>query len=205
MSKITTAIPEQKFQFITRRVFEILMDEFNQQQILTYDNELDVDFFLERTMPFDKEELPTINISFVDGDYSNKHQGSQDGLYQIFIDAYASAKTTATQAGDTLANLKVQKMLGVTRAILEDPVYKTLGVVPPFIMKSYVSKITIAAPNKNSNMDGVNNSMGRLIFNVVANETSKLIIPQLIAEYQTQIKIDNSGKGYFYLGINYPN
>lgn len=200
-SKITQAIVQQKFEFIRDRIFEILVVEFDQQHILTYDDDLDVGIYLERTMPFDEVEIPAITVGYAEGDYSNKHQGSQDGLYTYHIDHFASAKSTLGIAGDTKSNLKLQKMMGVTRAILEDPIYKTLGVTPPFIMKSYVSKMGIAASKEPR--DATNQSMGRVIFNVVANETSKLIIPTIIEDYKTHIKIDNTGKGYFYLGETY--
>lgn len=200
MSKINTVIPKQKFEYIRDRVFEIIMSEFEGQYLQSYDPDLDLSVFIERSTPLDKTELPGIVVSLAAGNFGNKNQGSVDGTYQINIDHYTSAKSAAGVSGDTYAAKKLHKILGISRAILEDPIYKTLGFTPPFIMKSFISELNIAAQNKE---DAENTSMGRLVFNVVANETSKLLIPDLIEGYNTSIKIDNSGKGYFYKGENY--
>lgn len=201
MSKITQVINRQAYEYIRDRILEILVDELDNQAIISYDADLEVNVFLEIANPLDKTELSAIVISLASGKYDNKHQGSVDGLYQFHIDCFTNAKTTAADAGDTISTVRLHKILGVCRSILEDPIYKTLGFVPPFIMKTFVGEINIATPNKE---DASNTSMGRLLFNVVANETSKLIIPNLIEGYDTTVKIDNTGKGYFYQGENYP-
>ncbi len=200
MSLITQPISKQLFEFIRLRILEILVSEFQGQFLLTGDYELEVKIFIERSTPLDKTELDAIVISFAHGAYSNKNQGSVDGMYQFHIDCFTSEKSSNGVSGDTAAMIKLHKIVGLVRSILEDPIYKTLGVQPPIIMKSFISEINIAASNKE---DALNTSMARLVFNVSANETNKLIIPPLIAGYTTSIKINGTGRGYFYEGINY--
>lgn len=195
MSKITQPISSQAFEFIRDRIFEIIVDEFDGQHTLTTDDDLELNVFLERNTPLDKTEISSIVISLATGSFGNKHQGSVDGTYQFHIDFFTNSKTNSSISGDTKAALKLHKIMGLGRAILEDPIYKTLGFVPPFIMKTWFSEFNIAAGNKE---DALNSAMSRLIFNVVANETSKLIVPNLIEGYKTSIKIDSTGKGYFY-------
>ena len=200
MSKITQIISTQRFESIRDRILEILVDEMDHQYYLTSDEDLNVSVFIERNNPIDKTELSAIVVSLAKGAYSNKNQGSVDGDYIYNVDVYTNSKTTENGAGDTLAAIKMQKLMGVCRSILEDPIYKTLGFAPPFLMKTNVSEFNIAAGNKE---DALNTGMGRLTFNVTTNETNKLIVPNLIEGYETTVKIDNSGKGYFYQGENY--
>lgn len=197
---IIQPIAPQRFEFIRDRTMAILMSEFEQQFILTGDYSLQLNFFVERSNSLDEDELDAIIVSLAHGDYSNKNQGSVDGAYMYHIDHYTKSKSSLGIAGDTAAQIKLQKFMGITRAILEDPVYKTLGVVPPFIMGSWVSEFDIAPPKP---QDVQNVAMGRIVFNVRANETSNLIVPTLIKGYNTQIKINGTGKGYFYQGENY--
>lgn len=200
MSRITQVIGTQYYELIRDRTLAILIDEFEKQFILTGDYELEIEAFIERGTPIDKTELSTVIVSMASGTFGNKNQGNVDGSYMFHIDFYTNSKTTSESDGGYLAKKKLHKLMGVGRAILEDPLYKTLGYTPPFIMKSIVSELNIAAPNKE---DAVNTGMGRLGFSVTANESSKLTVPSLIDGYETQIKIDNTGKGYFYEGETY--
>lgn len=195
MSKITKEINQQNFEFIRDRILQILVDEFEGQFILSYDDDLDLSVYVERSTPIDKTEIPAIVISLSNGNYNNKNQGCVDGTYVYNIDFFTNAKSSEGISGDTLAATKLQKIMGVGRAILEDPIYKTLGVTPPFVMKTFVSEMNIAQQNKE---DAENTSMGRLLFNVVSTETTTPIVPSLIEGFKTAIKIDQSGKGYFY-------
>ncbi len=198
MSKIIKTIDPASFEYVRDRLLEILVSELDGQYLLTYDVELDnISVYLEKNAPVDKTELSSIIISLAVGTYSNKNQGSVDGSYMYHIDVFANSKTSPVKSGDTASSIKLQKIMRVCRGILEDPIYKTLGFVAGFILKTYVSEFNIAPGNKE---DALNSSMGRISFTVVANESSKLLVPSLIAGYETTVKIDGSGKGYFYEG-----
>ncbi len=200
MSNIPAVIPPASFELIRDRILQILLIEFENQYLLTYDDALYLGVYIERSTPLDKTELNAIVISLFDGDYSNKNQGYVDGIYTFNIDCFSSAKSSQGISGDTLAMKDLQKIMRVVRAVLENPVYKTLNFTPGGINKTYISKISIGPSNKE---DALNTSWGRLIFNVIAPETTSLITPALIGGYDTRIKIDNSGRGYFYEGNNY--
>lgn len=195
MSRITAAISAQSFELIRDRIVEILVDEFDGQYLLTYDAELIVDVFKERNTPVDKAELSCIIVSFANGIYGNKNQGHVDGDYQYNIDVYTNAKTNDSQSGDTKSATKLQKLIGIIRAILENQAYKTLGFITPRIMNTIVSEINIRRYDPN---DTVNTSMGRITFKVRAAETTAPMDANLIDGYQTTVLIDQSGKGYFY-------
>ncbi len=200
MPNITHVILSQGYEIVRDRVAIILTDEIERQAILSYDAYLDlVEVKVEQSNPVDKIEIPTINVSFASNSFSNKNAGgSEDGLITIYVDVYTSAKTSLSLVpGDKIASIRCQKLLGLCRYILSDPIYKTLGLLAPSISRVYSGEINIkqVAPD-----DAINQTMGRYTFYVLCNESNKLIVPNLIAGYQTTVNLDNTTLGYFYEG-----
>lgn len=195
MSRITAAIAPQGFELIRNRIGEIIADELSNQAALLGDEKLDATVFVERTSPIDKTELPVINVSLSNGKYENKHQGSVDGTYAFNVDVFTKSKSTDNADGDVESAFILQRIIGICRSILENPIYNTLGFATPFIGRTYCSEINIAAPGKD---DSINTMMGRLTFNVMCNEPNVLISPALIAEYNTQVKLELTDKGFYY-------
>lgn len=196
---ITNVIPKQGFEVVRDRVADILAIEIDAQAQLSYEAYLDlVSVHVEMANPIDKIEMPYIVVSYASTDFSNKHQGSEDGLNTYYADVYTSAKTTPTNPGDKIAAFRCQKLLGLCRYIMADPIYKTLGLATPYI--SRVANVDIKM-GEVSKSDAINTCMGRLTISVVCNESNKLIIPNLIDGYTTSIKLDETDLGYFYEGI----
>lgn len=196
---ITNVVPKQNFEVIRDRIADILNIEIDSQAQLSYEAYLDlVTVNTEIANPVDKIDLPCIIVSYANTNFSNKHQGSEDGLSSYHIDIYTSAKSTSTNPGDKIAALRCQKLLGLCRYILADPIYKTLGLVAPSISRVSNGEINIG---QISQSDAINTCMGRLTVNVLCNESNKLIVPQLIAGYTTSVQLDESDSGYFYEGV----
>lgn len=187
MPVITNIITAQSFEIIRDRIAYILFDEFQNQRTLTANQDLNVIVTTENKAPNDFTELPLITVSISNGDYSNKNQGSSDGVYIYNVDLYTSSKTKSTGEGATLATIKLHKLMGIARYILEDPQYKTLGFAvggsnTAFILRSIVQSIAFKDIDPN---DANNVSMGRLTFAVTANESNKLLVPTLLAHNNT--------------------
>lgn len=199
MPLIVDVIPPQGFEIVRDRIGEILFDEISSQVAQSYNTDIDAQVYVERSNQIDKTELPLINISLSTGSYDNKNQGNLNGTYIFDIDAYTHSKSTEDESGDVLAALKLQRILGVCRAILENPVYKTLGYMPGFIIRTGCSDINIAIPGAGK-LDTLNTLMGRLSFTVVLIENTELIVPVLIAGYDTSIKMVLTNTGYKYVG-----
>ena len=135
---ITNVVPSQGFEIVRDRIATILASEIDTQAQLSYEPYLaSVNVDVEIANPIDKIELPCVIVSFANDNFSNKTQGSEDGLCTYYVDVYTSAKTTATTAGDKIAMFRLQKLLGLCRYILADPIYKTLGLVAPSISRVY--------------------------------------------------------------------
>lgn len=205
MPQINSIIASQAFELLRDRIFEILVDEIENQFQLTGDYDLDIDVYKESSGPFDISQLPVVNVQFASGDWENRNVNSDDGTYQFNIDVHTAAKNTSAGAGDTSAAIKLQQILGVCRAILRNPKYKTLGfaVAPsgtPFILRTFCANVNIAATGA---QDANNTAMGRIVFTVQANEVVAFVEPDLLDGYETTVKIDETGKGYIWIGENY--
>lgn len=200
MSKIDQLIPKRNFELVRDRIGEILLDEWNAQNI-TYNNPTKIkSIWVARTRPFDPSELPAINVSHAGAKYADKHQNNKVGTVQYFIDVYAHAKGTKERAGDELSDALCDSILAICDYILEDSKYYHLGYEPGFIASLGVIEIQKAQADKD---DAKNISMGRLIFNVKMGESNKFIEPNMIQGYGTTMKLGNTTKGYIWEGTPY--
>lgn len=195
MSEIENIIPQQAYELVRDRIGAILYSELSEQVVLSGNYDLDADVYVERYVPFNTTETPAINVTLASGAYDNKHQGSSRGTYTYNIDGYVSAKSDDDDHGDMIAMPKLHRLLGVCRAILENPIYKRLMYAPPFISHTMVQGINIAEP---SPMDGAFNVMGRITFSVVVNETTQLLDGVEFYAMCTQVKLYETDKGYMY-------
>ena len=200
MAVIDGIIPAQAFETVRNRIAVILGDELEGQLVLAGDYDNDAEVYVERFVAFDKTELPCINVALDRGSYDGQVQGQSDGTYLFNVDVYHHAKTTGTdndERGDTLAMLKLSRLMGICRAILENPKYKTLAFTPPFVINRHVVSIAIANVD---NKDAVNAVMGRLVVSVKVPETTEVITPGEIEGMDTTVKLVLTDKGYRYEG-----
>ncbi len=195
MANITGIISTQAFELIRDRIGAILADEIAGQYVLTADDDINADVYLERSNPFDKEDTPAVNVSFSGGNYSNEHQGDSVGVYTYDVDVYTKASSSDSVGGDVASMLKVHKLAGICRAIIRDQYYKTLAFTPPFIRRVTVKDVNIAQMDSG---DAANIAQSRLTIEVTVNETTELLDTVLIGEFVTQVKLNETDKGFIY-------
>lgn len=195
MPRLNQIIPSQSFEIIRDRIGLILADEIDNQAVLNYDPDLDLVVWVERTVPYDKAELPAVNISLARGTYEGQTVIQTDGTYLYNIDVYANSASTISDDGDSDSKFKLHKILGICRAILENSQYKTLGFPPPFIMNRHIVDLNIAETNA---QDGKYTSMGRLVLSVRVPENSQIPSAELIDGISTSIRLAQSNQGYYY-------
>jgi len=194
---IQNLIPLQNFELIRDRIGSILFDEVKNQSILDSNNpDLDATIYSERIIPYSVSETPAINVSFSGGNYSVQTQIHTDGVYKYFIDVYTSANTEGAERGDKLSLQKLHRLLGICRAILENPQYKTLLFPAPSIERINVSSIDIAEPE--NKQDSTSSVFGRLTLEVRIPEYVQLLIPNQIDGSDTGVKIELTDEGYVY-------
>lgn len=197
MALITTIIPLQSFELVRNQLGAILIDEIHNQSVLNGNNaDIDAKVWLERIVPFDKTEMPAVNIMLSNGTYDEFNIKQDDGTYIINIDVYTSGKSTAANDGDKLAMLKLQRLIGIIRAIIQDPKYYTLGFNLPFVMKRKIESIQISEPTLQD--DALHSVMGRLSLSVKVPETTFIPGAPLIAGNETKVKLYLTDKGYQY-------
>lgn len=198
MSLITLPIQPQAFEIIRDQIAVILTDEIDNQHVLTYDTRLsNIKVFVEAANPEDKVDLSIVNVSFVKAGFGElkAYDGTTKGTYIYFIDFYTNSKQTATSRGDKLSTTTLQRLLGVSRVILDYPVYKTLGFGPGFIFRVNCKEINIRDESKN---DALNSRMGRLMLEVQAQETTGIPEGILLVDSDTRVQLNDTEEGYYY-------
>lgn len=191
-------IEKKNFETIGDQLGAIITEELAYQKS-EYDNpDCDcVDVYRERTSRIDSTEMSVVNVSYASTEFSNKNQGSKTGDSTYFIDVYASSKSTRTEDGDKLANLKLQRIMGIIDEIIENPIYKKLGFTTPAISGHMVENMEIIYPRADE-ADALSNCFGRLTVKVRANETTGLLNGTPLTSAITQVKLGLTDKGYRY-------
>jgi len=193
MSKIINQIPPDNFESVRNRIGEIIADEFANQFTLSGDSIYEAGIWVDRFIPLDKEEMPAVNISVVDGRYDNKDRRAERNTCRYAIDVYADSKSNPAVEGDLLATAAVHRMIRAVRAILSSPHYITLGFSTAFIFTTKVDTFTVVSP---SAPDGTHSTMSQIIFEVIMNEYVEQIQPVLAEGYDTEVLVNETDKGY---------
>lgn len=202
MAVINNPIAQRPFEVIRDRIANILADELWNQSVINYDESLDATIYTERFVPFDRSDMPCVNVMLTRGNFDNYKAIDKDGTYQFFIDVYHRASTTDSVGADEMAHRNLHRLIGVIDAILSDTRYVTLGYERPFISRVEVTEIKIAEPKDDHDAQSV--AMGRVFFSVRVPSSVESIQPRLMAGYDTQVKIGTTDIGYIYSGANIP-
>lgn len=196
MALITEAIPQQNFEKILDRLGSVLTVEFAGQFTLTSDADLKVNIYNERIIPFEPEELPAINICLARGDYENKTIRDVNGRYLYHIYVVTSAENTDDASGDQLAKVKLNKIVGVIRAILANRVYVTLGFAQPSIQHHSTLNFDVLQPPYERDTDHI--TTGVLEHVVRIEEKTQLEDGTPWAESNTTVTLIDTEKGFKY-------
>lgn len=193
MSKINYQIPEQNFELISKKVGAIIFLELPIQ----YPSPNTPKVFLNRIVPFDASELPAINVIYGGSRYPSKDRESRDSNDTILIDVTEKGIASDTGRGDALASDKLNKLIGIIAYILESTEYENLDLPVPLIRRTQIESINIIDPTKTG--DNNNTVSGRLTFRVDAIESSILKQPTPAEGYTTNVKLDETDKGYKFI------
>lgn len=197
---INEAIGSQNFELIRDRIGEILANELNNQATLKSDESLNSDnltVWTERFIPFDKEELPAINVALSSGDYSGETPVTADGSYLYTIDIFTKAKTkkngTSLELGDKKSSLQCQMITGLCRSILMNSLYLTLGFERGYIHRRKINSLNVAQLKE---QEGIYPFMIRLEMTVKVTETTIEELPTDAAGYDSVFTINETDKGF---------
>lgn len=197
MALIPGIIPTQAFETIRDAIASILYTEIRNQETLSGNTYIQEDsYYSERFLKPDETEFPLLNIQFAGGGYGNKDMTRVDGSYVYYIAVYTSSKSDANDGGDKKATHKLHRVLGLIRAILENPIYYNLAFIQPVVLESLVSNIRI--PKNDEFTDAAYSIMGYVEYTVRVNEFVNLLEPIPLASSITQVKLYLTDKGYRY-------
>lgn len=199
MAKLNKVINPQAFELIRDRIASILYDEIGNQYVLTYDPDLaSIPIEIEGINPEDKIDLPLINVSLGGGkwDEFKEYNGEILGAYIYYVDVYSDAASTDSAQGDNISARKLQKIIGLCRAILENPIYKTLDYAPGFVKRVGCKDLLIKDKARN---DTMNSQMGRIIFSVEVFETDQSQDGVLLQQSNTTVTVNNTSDGYTFI------
>jgi hypothetical protein len=193
---ISGVIPQQAFEQIRDRIGLILATEFASQFALSSGTTPNPTVYTERFIQFDLTEAPAVNVSLQRGDYSLKDPTQVDGTYVFNIEAYATAKATGTVRGDYTSTKSWQRILGMVRAILENPLYSNLGFSTPYLAHTEVGSIQALQPANNN--DAVFEAQGMLQFTVRVPEDTILETANDLLFSGTIVRLYNTDIGYYW-------
>jgi len=151
-------------------------------------------FYTERFTPVGKEEGNVITVDIDSGQFDNQIPISQSFECTFNIDIFTSAKHLTTGQGYYNSAVKLHRLAGLVRHILQSPYYDRLGLTNGIIERRSVSRIQFAKVN--DEQDAAFTRMARVVFVVRMNENSNQITPVTAAGYDTIINIEETEKGY---------
>lgn len=190
-------IPVSNFEIVRDAICYILTEELANQKLLG-NIDFDYDLYRERTTPLDNDELAAINVSYNSSDFGNKNQVDMEGKTTYFIDVYTTGQ--AEEGGNTGSEdsaLRMQKLAAMIRYILSCTDYKTLDLEAGFIGGSMIESITTM--DSILNQDSSFFKFCRISFMVRILETQMMSQPVLLSEAYTNVKIEETDKGYIFI------
>lgn len=184
MPKFTQIITPKNFELIRDRIGSILTVELDGQTALNAIPKVSV--YNERLNAPDHTEGFVANVQFSAGSYDNQDMTQSDGEYTYFVDLYGNDM------------VKLQRILGMIQAILQDAQYKTLDFpLGGAVMRRNVTNVSIATTEQGTTTNTV---MGRITVNVSSYEKTELLHGNGIVDANyTTVKMANTEKGYLYI------
>lgn len=195
MSKINEVIPAQRFELFRDVIAVILATEVANQFAMSPAPVLNAPVWVERFIPFSRNELPAINVVYSASDYDDNNAHTSLASSRYSIELTVSARHTASEDGDKIAGLAAQKLAGVCRYVLEHPAYLTLGLPRGYIADTEVSTLRIGAPTDAG--DGMHTISAQLVFVVRHEENNGDIMPSELDNIGSTISLGDSPNGVF--------
>ena len=193
--KLDYTIPESNFEAIRDRIAIILKEEMDNQSLLHgSDPDYTANFYTERFSPVGKEEGNVIVVDIEGGPLDNQTPKSQSLEFIYNIDIYTNSKETSSNTGYYNSAVKLHRLTGLVRHIIQSPYYDRLDFPDGIIERRSINKIQFARVN--DEQDGSFSRMGRLTLTVRAYEQSNEITPLTTSGYDTIIKIEETDKGF---------
>lgn len=191
MAKITHLIGRTRGEILLDKICQILTEEIASQSTLAVDPSVDARVWMSRYTPFDKTEMPAINVTLASADFTSKTTKSQDVTYTYSIDVYVRGESNKSSI------LLKNRIAGLVRGILDNPIYKTLDLPPAVLRTTAIKRITHTDPlDDSAPTDYI--TMCRLDFEVQTWEDTQGIDALILACTSTVVKLYDTEQGYYW-------
>lgn len=203
--KLNYTIPASNFESVRDRIATILKEEMDNQALLRGtpqapplpnipNADYTANFYTERFTPIGKEENNVITVDLDGGSLDNQTAITQSFECKFNIDIWTGAKATTTGEGYYNSAVKLHRLAGLVRHILQSPYYDRLSFADGIIERRSVSQIQFAKVN--DEQDATHTRMARITLTVRMIESSNQITPVTAAGYDTIINIAETELGY---------
>lgn len=200
-AKLNYTISQSNFESIRDVIAAILKVEMDNQAVrrgsgnpVVPNANYTANFYTERYTPPGISEGNVISVNVEGGPFSGQTPKSQVYECVFNIDIFTSASETSTGEGYYNSSVKLHRLAGLVRHILQSPYYDRLGLSNGIVQKRSVGSIRFG--NVNDEQDGAFVRMSRVQLTVDIYEESSEISPFIMAGYDTIIKIAQTEKGY---------
>jgi len=206
-AKLLYTIPASNFETIRDKIAVILKLEMDAQSVrrgtggtgipptpIIPNLNYTATFYTERFTPVDKSEGNVITVDIDGGSLDNQTPISQSYECMFNIDIYTGGIETSTNHGYYNSSVKLHRLAGLVRHILQSPYYDRLDLTNGIIERRSVSQIRFARIA--DEQDAAFQRMGRVSLLVRIHEESSQITPIIAAGYDTIIKISETELGY---------
>lgn len=195
MAKIVEIIPPSIFELIGDSIANILLEELSNQVLLTYDETIATNIFLERIVPPNESEFPCIFIGMASLDADPSRVTAGDGVITYFIDLYFQEIGNEEEVPGSIATRQMKRTAGLIRQILKNPSYLCLDFPRGIIGKTVVSRINII---DNMKQDTNNTVVGRITFEVSAIDKYELLRGTNWTRFTSVVNIGDTDAGHKY-------
>lgn len=193
-AKLNYIIPAGNFETIRDVIAVLLKLEMDNQAILRSNQDYTAEFYTERFTPVGINEGNVITVDLAGGQLDNQTPISQVFEATYNIDIFTGAKETSANDGYYNSSVKLQRLAGLVRHILQSPYYDRLGLENGIVQRRSVSSIRFGSVNDEKDASFVR--MGRIQLTVRIYEESNEISVLAAAGYDTVIKISETEKGF---------
>lgn len=203
-AKIENIIPRQKYEFVRDRIALIVAEELaNQADLGAVEANLKA-VYIDRMVPPNLAEMPMANVSFKRINYENQTPIQADGSNTYYVDIFTSAKFKDDERGDTKSSNDAARVGGMVRAIIENPIYRTLDFAPPYLSRVTVDSIEMAELNADSK-DANSTIVCRVTITVQMPEKTQLLEGINANGVEAVVKLSTTDKGYKYVDLKTPD
>lgn len=199
--KLLYDIPASNFENIRDIIAAILKEELDAQAVrrgsgdpVVPDPDYTAAIYVDRFVPVGHGEGNVIAVEVVGGNTNHQTPISQSFECIFNIDIYTEARESAEGKGYYNSAVKLHRLAGLVRHILQSPYYDRLGLPNGIIERRSVSAVQFAQPNEHHNANFTR--MGRVSLTCRFVESQNQITPITLAAYNTIIKLDETEKGF---------